>query len=232
MGKASSILGSTIGKKFVMAATGLALVAFVLFHLSENLVLLFGTRELYNQWTHILESMAPLLYVAELILLAFFVFHIISGIQVYLGKRRSRPESYAKSARAGGPSRRTTSSVSMIFTGLVLGVFLVIHIVTFKYGPNVADGYVHNIDGVAMRDMYRLVVETFAQPQFVLFYSAVMILLGLHLRHGIWSAFQSLGTMKPSLSSVIYGLGVLVAILVGLGFLVLPVWIYFGGGGV
>jgi succinate dehydrogenase / fumarate reductase cytochrome b subunit len=59
-----------------------------------------------------------------------------------------------------------------------------------------------------------------------------MILLGLHLRHGIWSAFQSLGTMKPSLSSVIYGLGVLVAILVGLGFLVLPVWIYFGGGGV
>jgi len=232
MGKASSILGSTIGKKFVMAATGLSLVAFVLFHLSENLVLLFGTRKLYNQWTHILESMAPLLYVAELILAAFFVFHIISGIQVYLGKRKARPESYAKSARAGGPSRRTTSSVSMIFTGLVLAVFLVIHIVTFKYGPNVAEGYVHNIDGVAMRDMYRLVVETFGQPQFVLFYSVVMILLGLHLRHGIWSAFQSLGTMKPSLSSLTYGLGVLVAILVGLGFLVLPVWIFFCGGGV
>jgi succinate dehydrogenase / fumarate reductase cytochrome b subunit len=231
MGKASSVLGSTIGKKFVMAATGLSLVAFVIIHLSENLVLLFGTRALFNQWTHLLESMAPFLYVAEIILLAFFVFHIISGIQVYLGKRRARPESYAKSARAGGPSRRTTSSVSMIFTGLVMAVFLVIHIVTFKYGPNVAEGYVHTIDGVAMRDMYRLVVETFSQPQIVLFYSAVMILLGLHLRHGIWSAFQSLGIMKPSISSVTYGLGFVVAALLGLGFLVLPVWIYFCGGG-
>lgn len=214
-----------------MALTGLGLVIFVVFHLSENLVLLFGDRADYNRWTHFLESLGPLLWVIELGLLAFFVFHIVSGIQVYLGKLKARPDSYKKTKAAGGPSLKSASSVSMIITGLVLAVFVVWHVWSFKYGPGVADGYVHEIDGHPMRDMHRLVVETFSQPVPVIAYSVVMLLLAMHLRHGFWSAFQSLGAMRPSLTPFFYGLGLVVALVVGLGFLALPVWIYFMGPG-
>jgi succinate dehydrogenase / fumarate reductase cytochrome b subunit len=101
----------------------------------------------------------------------------------------------------------------------------------FKYGPNVASGYVQELDGVPMRDLHRLVVETFQRPWVVISYSVVMLLLALHLRHGFWSAFQSLGAMKPGLTPLTYGIGLLLAVVLGLGFLTLPVWIYFHGGG-
>jgi succinate dehydrogenase / fumarate reductase cytochrome b subunit len=214
-----------------MAATGLGLVVFVLGHLSENLVLLFGDREDYNRWTHLLESLGPVLWGIELGLLAFFVFHIISGIQVYLGKRKARPDTYEMTRPAGGPSLKSASSVSMILTGVVLAAFVVWHVWSFKYGPSVNEGYVHQLDGVPMRDMHRLVVETFSQPVPVVLYSVVMLLLALHLRHGFWSAFQSLGAMRPGLTPLFYGLGLVVALVVGLGFLTLPVWIYFRGPG-
>lgn len=214
-----------------MGATGLGLVVFVLGHLSENLVLLFGTREAYNRWTHLLESFGPLLWAVEFVLLAFFVFHVVSGVQVYLGKRRARPEGYAKRANAGAPSLKSVSSISMILTGAVLAVFLVLHVAAFKYGPGIAEGYVQQLDGVPMRDMHRLVVETFQKPGPVVFYSVVMLLLALHLRHGFWSAFQSLGAMRPGLTPFTYGLGLVVTLVVGLGFLSLPVWIYFKGAG-
>jgi succinate dehydrogenase / fumarate reductase cytochrome b subunit len=215
-----------------MAATGLGLVVFVVGHLSENLVLLCGDREDYNRWTHLLESLGPLLWVIELGLLAFFLFHALSGVQVWLGKRRARPDSYVKSQAAGGPSLKSTASVSMILTGVVLAIFVVWHVWSFKYGPGLAQGYVHELDGIPMRDLHRLVVETFSRPVPVVAYSVVMLLLTLHLRHGFWSAFQSLGAMRPGLTPLIYGLGLVVALLVGLGFLTLPVWIFFRGPGI
>jgi succinate dehydrogenase / fumarate reductase cytochrome b subunit len=231
MGKSQTWVWSSLGKKILMGLSGLALFAFIAVHLSENLVLILGTRTLYNRWTHTLESLGVLLYLIELGLVAVFVLHIVSGIAVWLDKRRARPTAYVKVADAGGPSRKTLSSTSMIVTGAVLLGFMIIHVATFKYGPNVAEGYVQVVDGVEMRDMYRLVVETFSQGGWVAFYVAVMVFLGFHLRHGFWSAFQSLGAMNPRLTPVAYGLGVLLAITIGLGFIVLPVWIYVKGGG-
>jgi succinate dehydrogenase / fumarate reductase cytochrome b subunit len=231
LGSLAANLRSSVGKKFIMAVTGLGLVIFVIGHLSENLVLLFGDREDYNRWTHLLESLGPLLWVIELGLVAFFFFHALSGVQVYLGKRKARPDTYAKSEPAGGPSLKSWSSVSMILTGVVLAVFVVWHVAAFKYGPSLAEGYVHELDGVPMRDLHRLVVETFQRPLPVVAYSVVMLLLALHLRHGFWSAFQSLGAMRPGLTPLFYGLGLLVALVVGLGFVTLPVWIFFMGPG-
>jgi succinate dehydrogenase / fumarate reductase, cytochrome b subunit len=231
VGNLSAKLQSSVGKKFIMGATGLGLVIFVVVHLSENMVLLLGTREDYNRWTHLLESLGPALWVIELGLLAFLFFHALSGVQVWLGRRRARPDSYEKSAPAGGPSLKGISSVSMILTGALLATFVVWHVATFKYGPGLAEGYTHEIGGVQMRDLHRLVVETFHQPVPVILYSVIMVLLGLHLRHGFWSAFQSLGAMRPGLTPLTYGLGLLVAVVVGLGFLTLPLWIYFKGVG-
>jgi len=231
MGKLSSSLNSTIGRKLLMGLTGLGLVVFVGVHLAGNLSLLVGTQTQFNQYTHFLESLGPSLWIVELGLLAMFALHAFSGIMVWLTNRSARSDKYRKTANAGGPSLKSSSSISMIFTGAVLGLFVVVHVWSFKYGPGIAEGYVQQVDGEGIRDLYRLVIEVFSRPVPVIMYCAVMILLGLHLRHGFWSAFQSLGAMNPKLTPLTYTVGVLVAVLIGLGFLALPVWIYLNGGG-
>jgi len=230
MGFVRSVAWSSIGKKFLMAFTGLGLFAFVAFHLLENLTLLSGNKTAFNEWAHFLIGMGPYLVVVELALVAIFIIHVISGISVWLDKRRARPTPYAKVTNAGGTSKKSISSSTMIYTGAVLFAFILFHVKTFKYGPGVAEGYVQMIDGQPVRDLYRLVIETFSQIGYVAWYVGALLLLGFHLRHGIWSAFQSLGTLNKRFSPILYALGIIFAILIALGFIVLPVWIYVKGG--
>ena len=217
---------SSIGKKIVMGITGLVLVLFLVGHLLGNLTLFCGNPDLFNKYSHKLISMGPLLILVELVLLLFFLAHLVSGISVVLKKRRARPIPYSVNSHAGGASRKTLSSTSMILTGLVLFVFTVVHLKTFKFGPH----YETEVGGVVMRDLHTLVVEKFSHLPYVVGYVVCMVFLGFHLRHGFWSAFQSLGALRPRYSSLIYGSGVILAILLSLGFLILPVWIYITGG--
>jgi len=232
MGFMRTVAWSSVGKKFIMAVTGLGLFAFVVIHLLENLTLLIGNRTAYNKWTHLLEQFGWALKLIEIGLVLFFLIHIISGVSVWLDKRRARPAPYDKVANAGGPSRKTISSTTMIITGVVLAVFIIIHVKTFKYGPGVAEGYVQNVDGVAMRDMYRLVIETFHKIGYVVWYVGALVFMGFHLRHGFWSAFQSLGALNPRFSPAVYALGVLLAVVLALGFIILPIWIFVTGGSI
>ncbi|MCB0275456.1 MAG: succinate dehydrogenase cytochrome b subunit [Calditrichaeota bacterium] len=218
----SNAFRSTIVKKILMSLTGLGLVIFVLGHLIGNLSLLFGP-EPFNLYSHKLMSLGPLLWVIEIGLVAFFLIHAWNGISVSRHNRRSRPVRYAKTGDAGGPSKKSLSSVSMIFTGIILLVFLVIHVATFKYGAY----YTTVIDGVEMRDLYKLVYQKFHDPLYVFGYTGVMILLGFHLRHGFWSAFQSLGTNHPRYSGPIYTIGVVLAIVLAIGFIAIPLYTYF-----
>ncbi len=114
----------------------------------------------------------------------------------------------------------------MIITGIIILIFLVIHLKTFKFGAE----YSTTVDGESIRDLARLLTEKFQSPVYAFGYVGVMLLLGFHLRHGVWSAFQSLGATNPRLTPVIYTLGALVGIVIALGFLVLPLWIFFTGG--
>lgn len=116
----------------------------------------------------------------------------------------------------------------MIVTGLILLIFLIIHLFSFKYGPGVAEGYVVNVDGEHIRDLKRLVVEKFQSPFYTFGYVGVMMLLGFHLRHGVWSALQSIGAMNPRWTPAVYTLAAIVGVLIAVGFFVLPLWIYFG----
>ncbi len=225
MSHKASLLWSSVGKKFIMALTGLAMIVFLVEHLSGNLLLFSRNPEPFNKYSHFLTSFGSVLIVAELILLAVLVFHMISGISVALGKRKARPIGYQKTASAGGPSKKTVASSSMIYTGVLIFVFLAIHLKTFKFGPH----YTATVNGVEMRDLYRLVVEVFQKPGYVLWYVAAMVFLGLHLRHGFWSAFQSLGVNHPRYTSIIYAVGILTAVVLAVGFLAIPVWIYFRG---
>jgi len=106
-------------------------------------------------------------------------------------------------------------------------LFLVVHIWTFKFGPGIAEGYVTTLDGEPARDLYRLVVETFKNPLYVFGYTLVMILLGFHLRHGFWSAFQSLGAIRPTALKTMQFTAMIVGILLAVGFLSIPVYIFF-----
>jgi succinate dehydrogenase / fumarate reductase cytochrome b subunit len=230
MSSNTSYLWSTVGKKILMAVTGLILIMFLVGHLAGNLQLLMGNSVPFNKYADLLTGMGVLLIVVELFLVAFFLVHAVSAVSVTLNNWQSRPKKYDRYVSAGEPSRKTLSSATMIWTGLILLVFTVLHLYQFKYGPGVAEGYVTEIDGKQVRDLYRLVIEVYQDPVQVLWYVAAMGLLAFHLRHGFWSAFQSLGVHHPRWTPVIYTVGVLVAILLGVGFLGIPVWIYLRGG--
>jgi len=214
---------SSLAKKFLNAITGIGLALFVIVHLIENLLLLTGNPDDYNRWAHVLASLGPLLTLMELGLAAFFFVHIWSALLVYWDKLKARPSGYSVYRSAGGASRQTLSSQTMIYTGLVLLAFVIWHVITFRFGPY----YETVVDGVPMRDLHRLVVEFFSNPVHVVLYVAVMVFLGFHLRHGFWSALQSLGAYHPRWTPLWYSGGVVVALVLALGFIVIPVWVYF-----
>jgi succinate dehydrogenase / fumarate reductase cytochrome b subunit len=216
-----SILQSPIGKKLLTGITGLGLATFVLIHMLGNLVLFFSANA-YNQYGYFIEKLGPVTWTIELGLLAFVLVHATVGVQIFLNKLRSRPVGYAKYASAGSPSQQSLSSRSMIWTGLVLSVFLIWHLSTVKFGVR------YLVAGTEVRDLARLVFEQFRQPLYTTLYTAVMVLLGFHLRHGIWSALQSLGLMERRVQFTLYTVGTVLAVMIALGFLVLPLAIYFG----
>ena len=144
---------SSVGKKYLMALTGLFWVLFLIIHLAGNLVLLSGHSDAYNKYSHFLLSLGELLYVLEFILLAFILLHIYSGISVAIGKLRARPQSYKVQKNLGGASRKTVSASTMIYSGLLLLIFLVVHISHFKYQVGVNGDYTTVIGGVEMHNL-------------------------------------------------------------------------------
>lgn len=212
---------SSIGKKLITGISGLALVAFVMIHMTGNLILL-GSADSYNQFGHFVEHLGPLFWLIELILLGFIGLHILMGVQIFLGRLRARPQGYSTYASAGTPSYQTLSSRTMIVTGIVLGSFLVWHLLTFKFGTR------YTVPGSEVRDLARLVIEKFQQPLYAFSYVGIMVLLASHLRHGIWSALQSLGALNATVRPIVYGASLILAIGIALGFVVLPLGIYVG----
>ena len=224
---------STLGRKYLMSASGLALVLFIIVHLLGNLTLYAHSGDAINTYAAKLEALGPLLILLEVGLVAVIILHIVTAVQVTFTSKAARPIAYDKVKTKGGPTKSTIGSRNMIWTGLVLFAFLVIHIRQFRFGPDVSDGYTATVNGVMVHDLYRVVVETFVQPVWTIFYVFCMLFLGFHLRHGYWSAFQSLGFLNPRWSKPIYATGLALALILSAGFLFIPIYIYFtqGGGG-
>jgi len=211
------LLTSNIGRKILMGASGLLLLAFLVVHVSGNLIL-FAGREPFNEYSHKLIS-NPLIYVAEIGLLVLFAAHFASGILVTLSNRAARPVGYVVKRGAGGVSHKSLASTSMILSGLLLLAFVPLHLWTFKYGPQ----YSSPVDP-AVRDLHRLVLEEFHEPLEVMWYVGAMLVIGLHLWHGFGSGFESLGvTHWPALRH----LGQALAVVITVGFLIVPIAVYF-----
>lgn len=222
---------STLGKKYLMGISGLALGAFIILHLVGNLTLLASDSVPFNTYAEKLHSLGPLLILMEWGLVAVFGLHIVSAVQVTLSKKSAKPIGYESAKTKGGPSVNTIGSRNMIISGAILLAFLILHIIQFRFGPGLTEGYTTQLDGEEVRDLYKLVVEVFSDLKYVVIYSASMIFLGFHLRHGYWSAFQSLGLMNPRISKPIYAAGLGLAILLAVGFIFIPVYIYVKVGG-
>jgi succinate dehydrogenase / fumarate reductase cytochrome b subunit len=219
-----SVIWSSVGKKFISGATGLALSIFIVIHLAGNMLLFVG-EEVFNAYAHFLESLVHgwFIYVFEAGLLAILLLHIISGVAVLLDKWRARPTGYRVTGNAGGPSKKTISSRTMIITGLIILVFLPIHVIMFKFGATETV----EAEGAMVRNLFGLVAVDFIDPLIAFGYAAVMIVLGFHLRHGIWSAFQSLGLTNDNLMPKFTAASVVLGVVLAAGFLILPLYFYF-----
>ena len=214
------VLSSSIGSKLLIAVTGLGLLIFLVGHLSGNLLFLLGPAA-FNEYSHTLIS-NPLVYVAEAGLVAIFLVHVYKTVRLYVGAKAARPVGYERKDWAGGPSRKSWSSTTMIFTGLVTFAFVILHLRKFKFGR-----WYETPEGI--RDLYRLQLEIFSSPFYVAFYSLAMAVIGFHLWHGVSSAAQSLGIDHPRHTPKILLLGRVLAVLIAGGFFILPIYTYLRG---
>lgn len=221
--RALRMLSSSVGTKVILAFTGLSLFGFLLVHLYGNLLAFLGPAT-YNEHAHALIS-NPLIIPAEIGLLALFLIHVFKATANYLNNRGARPDGYGMKKWAGGASRKSVGSSTMIWTGLATLLFVAVHLKTFKYGAvytSVGAG------GTEERDLYRLFVEVFQQPVWVISYVVSMILVGLHLRHGISSSMQSLGIMPDTRTALVLRTGLVLAVVIAGLFAILPVVVFFG----
>ncbi len=217
---------SSVGKKYLNGLTGLMLVGFIIVHLIGNLTLFIGAGA-FNGYAHFLETALHgwLIYAFEIVMLVIFGFHIVTGVMVaWIDKQRARPVKYDVQRNAGGASRKTLSSRTMIITGIILAAFVVLHIKMFKFGDH---ALLPMPDGHHMKDLYGVVLAAFKEPIWAFGFPAAMILLGFHLRHGFWSMFQSLGWTNDRVLPALNGLGLLFALVMAAGYIVLPLYLYF-----
>lgn len=217
----SVLLRTTVGKKLLVAVSGLLFAGFLVTHMAANLLLLFDGVA-YNKYSHALVT-NPLLPFAEIALVVFLVVHFGLALYLWAQNRKLRPVKPAQLPPPGHPKRANVMSRTMAISGTLTLVFVVLHLWTFKYGAH----YTTVVDGVEMRDLYRLVVEKFHEPLYVAWYVFALLLLGGHLNHGFTATAQTLGftsVRKPRWQSVATALS---WTLVG-GFLLQPICLYFG----
>jgi succinate dehydrogenase / fumarate reductase cytochrome b subunit len=210
---------SSIGRKQVMAIAGILLCLFVLMHAAGNMLIFVGPAA-YNKYSHVLIS-NPFIYLAEAGLVVFFIGHILSGIVVSVLNSEARDTGYAKLAK--GEKKTSLVARSMLLQGLIVLGFVVLHLITFKYGAN----YDTTIDGVKMRDIFTLVSETFMSPLYVAWYVIAVVILGFHLGHGLASSFQTLGLNHPKYSELIKKISVLYSFVVTAAFVSQPLYMFF-----
>lgn len=200
---------ASVGKKLLMAVTGLSFVGFLVMHLLGNLTI-YGGGDAFNAYAEKLHSLGVLLVVAEWGLLLFAVVHILTGLTLVLENWRARPVRYAVDKRAGG---RSLGSATMPYTGVLLLVFVVFHLMNF-----------HFVDK-SDTTIFQIVSNAFRSPWYVGGYVAAMIVAAVHVSHGLWSAFQSLGANHPKYMPLIRVTSLVFSIIVGVGFGGLPIYI-------
>jgi succinate dehydrogenase / fumarate reductase cytochrome b subunit len=224
---AQAWLFSSIGKKTVVALTGIVLVLFVIGHLLGNLTFFFGPAAMNSYALH-LRDLGPLLWLARIGLLVAVGLHIWFTMMLWKENHAARPQKYAVKSRV----QSTVFARTMRFTGLVVFAFVIFHLAHFTWQivDPVFQNYETTVDGRAAHNVYRMVVAGFSVPWVSAFYIVSLALLASHLSHGIASLFQTLGINNQKLRPAFERAGRLIAWVLFLGFSAIPVSVLLGLG--
>jgi succinate dehydrogenase / fumarate reductase cytochrome b subunit len=215
--RAPSFWQSTNGKKAVMAVTGAILFLFVIGHLLGNLQVFDGPDRL-NAYGRFLKNLGELLWIVRIVLLAAVGLHIVATVQLALRNQKARPVGYKvkKSVNSNYADR------TMYWSGPIVLAFVIFHLLQFTAG------YIHPESQFIEGDVYHNVVAGFQVWWVSAWYIFSMILLGFHLRHGLWSMFQSVGINHPRHTPALQQAALWIAILITAGYISIPIAVLVG----
>jgi succinate dehydrogenase / fumarate reductase, cytochrome b subunit len=216
MNRLGLLWSSSVGKKAVMAVSGLIWVAYLITHVIANLLVFQGPTQI-NAYSAFLHGTGGALWAARLVLIAALVLHVIAAIQLAGRGEEARPRGYAAGRE---PQVSTVAARSIRWGGALILAFLLYHILHFTVGtvhPDFVEG-----------DPYHNVAAGFHRLPVVIFYLLAMGAVGLHLYHGLWSSGRSLGLSRPSPNPLRRTLALALALFIWLGFMVIPIAVYAG----
>lgn len=213
---------SSIGRKLVVALTGLGLVGFLLGHLAGNLQI-FGGPEPLNAYAQTLKDLGPALWVVRLGLLAIALAHVVLTLRLAAENRAARGSRYAVERRI----QASAGSRSMLLTGLVVLAFVLYHLAHYTWQVAHPE-FAGRLDAAGRHDVYSMVVGSFQQPHIAGLYVVALVLLGLHLSHGVSSVFQTLGFRHPKYEKLLTRAGPVFGALVAAGYLSIPLAVQAG----
>lgn len=213
---------SCVGRKIVVAISGQMMVLFVIVHLLGNSSIFFPGG--INAYAEHLHALPPLVWAARAVMLAMLLFHIYFAIQITLENRAAKPNAYAVNRKI----KATFASENMIWTGVLLLIFIIGHILHFtaRVTPDIAPRLSILVRG-DLFDVYSMVVGSFQQGAIALAYVTAMIVLFLHLVHGIQAFFQTMGWDNDRSMPVFTLGGKVLAVIFLLGYSSIPAFIFF-----
>ncbi len=215
---------STIGKKIIMGVTGLIGIAFVILHMAGNLQAFAGPRKLNAYGAMLHGPLNELLWVLRIILIVAVILHVLMAYQLTMRSRAARPIGYEHRE----PQVSTLAARTMKWGGVLLLAFIIFHILHFTTQTVDPAGMRGMTDVAGDRDVYGNIVASFQIWWVAVFYIAAMIALGLHLYHGAWSSIRTLGYAKASPNPLHRRIALVVAIVVWLGFTLVPLGVIAG----
>lgn len=224
------LVSSSVGKKYLVAVTGIISFGYIIGHMLGNLQLFAGQDQI-NTYAEMLHSLGPMLWVIRIVLLAAFILHIWLGIQLKLENMAARPVAYAKKEN----QKAKLSGRTMWLTGLMVLAFFVYHILHFTARTTDAR-FATLVDAEGRYDVYSMVILGFQNTLLSGFYIVAVGLLCYHLSHGLYSMFQSMGWNNGDSNPKLERGAVLLSILIFLGYCSIPVavmagWVQLPGGG-
>jgi succinate dehydrogenase / fumarate reductase cytochrome b subunit len=226
---ATNLFKSSLGKKFIMAVTGMLLFLFVVLHLIGNLQVFLGPEAL-NRYGNLLQTNVELLWPARIGLLIIVALHIWSAIKLSAENRAARPKAYAHYEVVAA----SYASRTMLMSGLIILAFIIYHLLHFTVqtpGVNFTGrNFAELEDAKHQHDVFAMMIIGFQNPIVSSFYIIAMFLLFLHLSHGVSAMFQSLGWKGPAWAPCIDRFAKVVSWLVFLGYVSIPISILLGYG--
>ena len=221
MNRLLHLLRTTIGRKLIVALTGIVLILFIIGHVSGNMTIYFGQAAL-NNYAHFLQT-NPMLWVVRLAILAIVLLHFALGVAVTLENRAARPEGY----RAGYPWYTGLYRSRMFISGLVLLVFIAGHVAHLTLGAGVGEVF-YLKDAGGHVDLYSRVVSVFQNSWTAWIYIGGMLFLALHLKHTVRAVFQTLGFYRENYFEFFEALSWMITLAVVGGFISIPLSVQLG----